>query len=182
MTSKTKKKAGKRKRTRRTLEQKLADCEAELERLKALKNARDQFSIAALKADRERLQLSAADYGELVGVAGITIYFWEGGRSRPREEQLMKWLAVQGMTREEAWKQLGIVEVDEAGHFSPEAVRAERQRLGLSAKKYAQLVGVSMMTIYKWEWGNAEPARAALEKWLAVRGISKAEAQRRVGA
>ncbi len=47
-----------------------------------------RFSAKGLASHRERLGLSAADMGELIGVTGQTIYAWEQGRSRPRDSQL----------------------------------------------------------------------------------------------
>ena len=47
-----------------------------------------RFSARWLKAQRERLGLSAADYGKLVGVSGLTIYNWEGGKAKPRQEKI----------------------------------------------------------------------------------------------
>ena len=38
-----------------------------------------RFSARSVKAQRSRLGLSAADYGKLVGVSGLTIYNWEHG-------------------------------------------------------------------------------------------------------
>ena len=94
---------------RRTTEEHLADLEARLEGMK--QHVRDQrkFSAAAVLEERERLELSAADYGELVGVTGLTIYNWEKGRSEPRAAQLDKWLAVRGIGKREAWRPLDIV-------------------------------------------------------------------------
>ncbi|MHC5011576.1 MAG: hypothetical protein ACYTG6_11605, partial [Planctomycetota bacterium] len=50
-----------------------------------------RFSPKWVKADRLRLGLSAKDYGRLVGVSGLTIYNWEGGKSKPRAKQLAAW-------------------------------------------------------------------------------------------
>ena len=41
-----------------------------------------------MKAQRSRLGLSAADYGKLVGVSGLTIHNWEHQKARPRKAQL----------------------------------------------------------------------------------------------
>ena len=41
--------------------------------------------------------------------------------------------------------------------FSPEDVHKDRARLELAAKDYAELVGVSMITIYSWESGRTRP-------------------------
>ena len=69
-----------------------------------------RFSPQGLKAHRERLELSANDYAELVGVSAQTIYNWESGKSRPRPEQLAALVAVRGMGKREAWKRLEITE------------------------------------------------------------------------
>ena len=66
-----------------------------------------------------------------------------------------------------------------ARKFSPEAVWEDRERLELSRADYAELVGVTPLTIYNWEHGRSEPRRAQLEKWLAVRDLGKREAWRR---
>lgn len=64
--------------------------------------------------------------------------------------------------------------------FSPKWVKADRKRLGLSAKDYACLVGVSSLTIYNWETGKSKPNAERLAAWAEVRGIGKREAQRRL--
>lgn len=178
--AKQKKKPGKKRSysPRRSPEQQIADLEARITELRTLVKDRQQFSPEMVASDRARLELSAGEYAELVGVSMITIYAWENGRSMPRAEQLEKWLAVKGMSKKAAWDALGI---EEATEFSPDAVRAERERLGLSAADYAKLVGVSMLTIYNWEWDKSQPRPQALEKWLKVRGISKRDALKRLG-
>jgi DNA-binding transcriptional regulator YiaG len=47
-----------------------------------------RFSATRLAAHRTKLGLSAASYGQLVGVSGQTIYHWEQGKARPRAAQL----------------------------------------------------------------------------------------------
>jgi DNA-binding transcriptional regulator YiaG len=166
-----------RKYTRRSTEEQISDLEARIAELRAVAKGREKFSAEAVKKDRERLELTAKDYADLVGVSMITIYSWESGRSRPRAGQLEKWLAVKGMFQDAAWKKLGIEEVPE---FNGKAVKAERDRLGLSAANYARLVGVSMLTIYNWEKGTSVPRGPGLEKWLAVRGIGKAKGEKQI--
>jgi DNA-binding transcriptional regulator YiaG len=68
-----------------------------------------RFSARSVKAQRRRLKLSAADYGKLVGVSGLTIYNWELGKSRPREAQLAKLVAVRGIGKREALAKLEMV-------------------------------------------------------------------------
>lgn len=65
-----------------------------------------RFSARSVKAQRIRLGLSAADYGKLVGVSGLTIYHWEHGKSRPRKAQLSALVAVRGIGKREALAKL----------------------------------------------------------------------------
>lgn len=59
-------------------------------------------------------------------------------------------------------------------------MKAQRKRLGLSAEKYAKLVGVSSLTIYSWEAGKSKPRKAQFDALVAVRGIGKREAMKRL--
>jgi DNA-binding transcriptional regulator YiaG len=65
-----------------------------------------RYSARSVKARRQRLGLSAQDYGRLVGVAPLTIYNWEHGKSRPRPAQLAALVAIRGMGKREALKKL----------------------------------------------------------------------------
>lgn len=61
-----------------------------------------RFSSRSVRAQRSRLELSAADYGKLIGVSGLTVYNWEHGKSRPRRAQLAQLVAVRGIGKREA--------------------------------------------------------------------------------
>ncbi|MFZ1937300.1 MAG: hypothetical protein WCB27_00820 [Thermoguttaceae bacterium] len=61
-----------------------------------------RFSSRSVKAQRSRLGLSAADYGKLVGVSGLTIYNWEHDKARPRKAQLAALVAVRNIGKREA--------------------------------------------------------------------------------
>ena len=65
-----------------------------------------RFSARSVKAQRRRLKLSAADYGKLAGVSGLTVYNWESGKSRPRNAQLAALVAIRGIGKREAVKRL----------------------------------------------------------------------------
>jgi DNA-binding transcriptional regulator YiaG len=65
-----------------------------------------RFSARSVRAQRRRLGLSAADYGRLVGVAALTIYNWEAGKSRPRQAQFAGLVAVRGIGKREAAERL----------------------------------------------------------------------------
>ena len=65
-----------------------------------------RFSARSAKAQRSRLGLSAANYGKLVGVSGLTIYNWEHDKSRPRQAQLAALVAVRGIGKREAMMKL----------------------------------------------------------------------------
>ena len=61
-----------------------------------------RFSAKGLKVQRERLGLSADDFGKLVGVSAQSIYNWENEKARPRAEQLSKVAALRGIGKREA--------------------------------------------------------------------------------
>jgi DNA-binding transcriptional regulator YiaG len=69
-----------------------------------------RFSARSVRAQRERLGLSAADYAKLVGVSSLTIYNWEHGKTRPRAEQLAALVALRGIGKREALHRLELLE------------------------------------------------------------------------
>lgn len=68
-----------------------------------------RFSPAWVKKHRDKLGLSAADYGRLVGVSALTIYNWEKGESSPRQKQLAAWGAIRTLGKREAVKRLELL-------------------------------------------------------------------------
>jgi len=65
-----------------------------------------RFSAKGFASHRERLKLSAADYGRLMGVSGQSVYKWESGEVRPRRSQLEAIAKVRKLGRREALQQL----------------------------------------------------------------------------
>jgi DNA-binding transcriptional regulator YiaG len=72
-------------------------------------------------------------------------------------------------------------EVIQNARLRIDGLKSHRARLGLSAKDYGRLMGVSGLTIYHWEAGKSKPRRSHLPKIVAVRGIGKREAMERLG-
>lgn len=68
-----------------------------------------RFSPKWLKVHRQKLGLSAADYARLVGVSALTIYNWEGGKSKPRPQQMVSIAAVRGLGKREALRRLELM-------------------------------------------------------------------------
>lgn len=65
--------------------------------------------------------------------------------------------------------------------FRADGLKSHRTKLGLSAKEYGRLVGVSGLTIYNWENGKTRPRSQQLANLATVRGIGKREAMKRLG-
>ncbi len=84
-----------------------------------------RFSARSVRAQRKRLKLSAADYGKLVGVSGLTVYSWEHGNSRPRKAQLAGLVAARGIGKREATAKL-------------EVLKAKKQRAVRKVRKLAR--------------------------------------------
>lgn len=56
-----------------------------------------RFSAKGLASQRQRLGLAATEMGLLLGVSAQTIYNWEAGKSRPRQQQLAAISTLRGM-------------------------------------------------------------------------------------
>ena len=72
----------------------------------APRKPRVRFSGKALKAHRERLGLSADNYGKLIGASGLSIYNWEKEEARPREGNVAALMQIRGIGKREANKRL----------------------------------------------------------------------------
>lgn len=66
--------------------------------------------------------------------------------------------------------------------FSAKGLAAQRQRLGLSAASVAKILGVSALSVYKWESGKTRPRARQLEAIAALRKMGKREAMARLAA
>jgi DNA-binding transcriptional regulator YiaG len=67
-----------------------------------------RFRVDGFKAHRERLGLSAADCGKLLGVSALSVYKWESGQARPRPKYLPAIAALRSMGKREAAKRLEV--------------------------------------------------------------------------
>jgi len=65
-----------------------------------------RFTAKGLRSQRQRLGLSAANYGKLIGVTGQTIYSWEQETSRPRKQQFAPIAALRHIGKREAQARL----------------------------------------------------------------------------
>ena len=65
-----------------------------------------RFRAAGMAANRKRLGLSAQDFALLVGTTGQSVYAWEAGKARPRQEFLVAIAALRGIGKQEAMTRL----------------------------------------------------------------------------
>jgi DNA-binding transcriptional regulator YiaG len=63
--------------------------------------AKTRFTAKGFKTLRQRLGLTAEVMGALLGVSGQTIYSWEAGNTRPREQQMVRIVMLRGMGKRE---------------------------------------------------------------------------------
>lgn len=71
-------------------------------------------------------------------------------------------------------------DADTKHRFSAKGLATHRKRLGLSAADYGTLLGVSPLSVYKWEGGQARPRASYLPAIAAVRSMGKREAAARL--
>ena len=65
-----------------------------------------RFVAKGLRSHRNRLGLSAGDFGRLVGVSANSVYAWESGTTIPRRAQLAKIAALRTIGKREAAQRL----------------------------------------------------------------------------
>jgi DNA-binding XRE family transcriptional regulator len=63
-----------------------------------------------------------------------------------------------------------------AGKFDHQAFVAHRRRLGLTQAQMAKLVGVSSLSIYKWETGSVQPRQAQRQSIQEALKLGKRQA------
>ncbi len=64
--------------------------------------------------------------------------------------------------------------------FSAKGLRSHRARLGFSAEDYGRLIGASALSVYNWEQGKTRPSDENLAAIVAIRGMGKREAVKRL--
>lgn len=64
--------------------------------------------------------------------------------------------------------------------FSAGGLAAQRKKLGISAREMALLLGVSQLSVYKWETGKTRPRQAQIQAISALRGLGRREAMARL--
>ncbi len=65
--------------------------------------------------------------------------------------------------------------------FSPDQVRAEIARLGLTVEEYARLMEVSQATVNRWMKRKTRPRARNLGRWFALQGITREEVKSALG-
>lgn len=129
----------------------------------ALKAEISRIARKELRSETDGLKKSVSTYRHEIAALKKRIAVLErqsksGTRRAEREEQVQ--------------------EESDAGtrlRFSAARFAAQRKKSGLSAAKYAKLLGVSGLSVYKWEGGQTRPRRAQLEAIAAVRNLGKRE-------
>ena len=65
-----------------------------------------RFSAKGLAKNRQRLGLSAQDFGALIGASALSVYKWEKGDVRPRDKHIQAIAAIRTMGKKEATAKL----------------------------------------------------------------------------
>lgn len=124
-----------------------------------------RFSARSVKAQRARLGLSARQFGQLLDVAPLTVYAWEGGKSRPRAAQFARLVGIRDIGRREALRRLGITTDGEDA-----AAAAPRGRLRRSYDQTAEQFILSLVKSRK-----ATTTAAINAAWRSIGRPGKAD-------
>ena len=132
-----------------------------------------------IKSVRTALNLTQSAFAKLLGVAASTVGMYETGRTKPREEIIIKIKELAVSTKpssnevadeaddaEEAKEPInGVDEADVAS-----LIKSIRSTLDLSRAAFGKLVGVSVSSVGLYETGKGKPREGVLEK---IREVAK---------
>ncbi|SEP89635.1 hypothetical protein SAMN04488038_102134 [Solimonas aquatica] len=108
------------------LKQKLGALERELKQLRRgvkpgkgsdeapATSEKTRFSAKGLRSLRARLDLSAEDFGRLIGASGQSVYKWEAQKATPRQAQVQKLAAIRSLGKREAVARLAALDGETA--------------------------------------------------------------------
>ena len=65
-----------------------------------------RFRASGFASLRKKLDLTAHEMAQLIGVSAQSVYHWETGKSRPRASQLQAIAEVRKIGKKEAWEKL----------------------------------------------------------------------------
>ena len=134
-----------------------------------LKSEISRLARKEIRGETQQLKKQVAHYrAELAAL---------GKRQSELEKQLRR--------QSKATKPASVAEEGSPGkalRFSASGLAKQRQRLGLSAREVGALLGVSALSIYKWETGKVRPRASQLEAIASLRSLGKREAAARLEA
>jgi DNA-binding transcriptional regulator YiaG len=130
-----------------------------------------------IRALRERLDLTQADLGEMLGASTASVASWETAKTTPSRRSRAALAALRGTSATEVEQKL---ESTAAGRrrsarksrdqISAAEIRALRTKAGMSQQAFARQLGVSVNTVSNWETSRTVPRGRSAEKLVAMRG------------
>lgn len=118
-----------------------------------------------IKQLRRERHLTQAQLAEKVGVKTATVSAWENGRIKIRPERL----SALGAALNHEFESVCFDDIDKGSPFCA-CIKAMRLRRGLSPTEFAKEIGVSYISIMRWEKGVVPSRRTVLQQ-LEVHGI-----------
>lgn len=136
----------------------------------ALKSEIARISRKEIRAELSALQKAASRYRSQIAAL------------RRQMDALEKALKRSGKAKPERNPVLADEGQSAAHRFSAKGFASHRQRLGLSAAAMAKLLGVSALSVYKWESGKTKPRAKQIESIASIRTMGRREAMAKLEA
>lgn len=131
-----------------------------------LKEEIQRLARKELKANTESLKKAVATYRSEIAALKRRVDQLERQAKRSAKASPAKPLEAAESDASHRWRAAGFAQ--------------HRKRLGLSAADTAKLLGVSALSVYKWESGQTRPRPSNLPTIAALRAMGKREASRRL--
>ena len=135
-----------------------------------------------IKRRRLMLGMSRKELAHAVGCGYFAIYSWENGTKLPSTRMLPKLASAFNVTETDLFHPSDNVDVEvpmnKPGKLNRKVVQ-EIKRLRLSKEitqeEFAEKVGVTWVTVARWETGEVAPAIKYLPKFAEILGVSEQE-------
>ena len=123
---------------------------------------------ARLKALRKKAGLTQEELADVLGISYMTVRRWEAGKASPRVEDIPSIAQALGVPEAD------LLDTNASIPFGAN-LKALRRKAGLTQSQLADKIGVSLLTLFRWEKDERQPRMSEIKALAKALGVSEAE-------
>ena len=121
-----------------------------------------------LKALRKKAGLTQEELADVLGISYMTVRRWEAGKASPRVEDIPSIAQALGVPEAD------LLDTNASIPFGAN-LKALRRKAGLTQSQLADKIGVSLLTLFRWEKDERQPRMSEIKALAKALGVSEAE-------